>query len=100
MTPIIAAIARGNICMLRLLLRSGAAPNKRKNDGTVRVFRQNFALEDAIGSHACSLQALTCVGPMVFLSEAHVLTVSTINHAETLKDDALCKSLPGKGTWL
>ena len=23
---------------------------------TVRVFRQNFALEDAIGSHACSLE--------------------------------------------
>jgi hypothetical protein len=25
--------------------------------GTVRVFRQRFTLEDAIGSHACSLQA-------------------------------------------
>jgi hypothetical protein len=25
--------------------------------GTVRVFRQKFTLEDAIGSHACSLQA-------------------------------------------
>jgi hypothetical protein len=29
--------------------------------GTVRVFRQEFALEDAIGSHACSLEALACV---------------------------------------
>jgi hypothetical protein len=28
---------------------------------TVRVFRQDFALEDAIGSHACSLEALPCV---------------------------------------
>jgi hypothetical protein len=28
---------------------------------TVRVFRQKFTLEDAIGSHACSLEALTCV---------------------------------------
>jgi glutathionyl-hydroquinone reductase len=27
------------------------------NNGTVRVFRQRFALEDAIGSHACSLEA-------------------------------------------
>jgi hypothetical protein len=27
----------------------------------VRVFRQKFTLEDAIGSHACSLEALTCV---------------------------------------
>jgi subtilase family serine protease len=26
--------------------------------GTVRVFRQKFTLEDAIGSHACSLEAL------------------------------------------
>jgi hypothetical protein len=29
--------------------------------GTVRVFGQSFSLEDAIGSHACSLEALTCV---------------------------------------
>jgi hypothetical protein len=28
---------------------------------TVRVFRQESTLEDAIGSHACSLEALTCV---------------------------------------
>jgi hypothetical protein len=28
---------------------------------TVPVFRRDFALEDAIGSHACSLEALTCV---------------------------------------
>jgi hypothetical protein len=25
--------------------------------GTVRIFEQDFALEDAIGSHACSLEA-------------------------------------------
>jgi hypothetical protein len=29
--------------------------------GTVRVFRKKFTLEDAIGSHACSLQALAGV---------------------------------------
>ena len=29
--------------------------------GLVRVFRQGFALEDAIGSHACSLDANTRV---------------------------------------
>jgi acyl-CoA hydrolase len=28
---------------------------------TVRVFRQKSSLEDAIGSHACSLEALACV---------------------------------------
>jgi hypothetical protein len=29
--------------------------------GTVRVFRREFTLEDAIGSHACSFEALACV---------------------------------------
>jgi hypothetical protein len=29
--------------------------------GTVRVSRQKFTLEDAIGSHTCSLEARTCV---------------------------------------
>jgi hypothetical protein len=29
--------------------------------GTVRVVRQKSTLEDAIGSHACSLEALACV---------------------------------------
>jgi protein tyrosine phosphatase len=37
--------------------------------GAVRVFRQKFTIEDAIGSHACSLQR-----PMAFLSEVHSLT--------------------------
>jgi hypothetical protein len=30
-------------------------------DGTVRVFRQKSTHEDAIGSQACSLEALACV---------------------------------------
>jgi hypothetical protein len=41
--------------------------------GTVRVFRQKFTLEDAIGSHACSLEALACVCPMAFLSGVRYL---------------------------
>jgi hypothetical protein len=36
---------------------------------SVRVFRHDFALEDAIGSHACSLK----------------LTIAIINYAETRK---------------
>jgi hypothetical protein len=35
---------------------NSAGPN-RKGLCTVRVFRQKFTLEDAIGSHACSLEA-------------------------------------------
>jgi hypothetical protein len=35
---------------------------KRPRTCTVHVFEQEFALEDdAIGSHACSLEALACV---------------------------------------
>jgi hypothetical protein len=41
---------------------------------TVRVFRQKLTIEDPIGSHACSLEALTCVLPMTFLPEVHSLT--------------------------
>jgi hypothetical protein len=40
---------------------------------TVRVFEQDFALEDAIGTHARSLEALPCVRPMAFLSVVHCL---------------------------
>ena len=36
--------------------------------GTVRVFRHGVALEDAIGSHACSLEARACMWPIAFLS--------------------------------
>jgi hypothetical protein len=37
-----------------------ACPSKRAMH-EVRVFGQKFTLEDAIGSHACSLEALACV---------------------------------------
>jgi hypothetical protein len=36
---------------------SGKRVAKSNKAGTVHVFRHNFALEDAIGSHACSLEA-------------------------------------------
>jgi hypothetical protein len=45
-----------------------------KVPGTVLVFREAFVFEDAIGSHACSLEALACVCPMTFLSDGHFLT--------------------------
>jgi hypothetical protein len=37
------------------------AVTRSASNGTVRVFRQKFTLDDAIGSHACSLQAIRCV---------------------------------------
>jgi hypothetical protein len=44
-------------------LQKGSRPFTavRGSGGTERVFRQEFTLENAIGSHACSLEALTCV---------------------------------------
>jgi hypothetical protein len=39
-------------------MRSISSTAVVQGKGTVRGFRQKFALEDAIGSHACSLQAL------------------------------------------
>jgi hypothetical protein len=46
-----------------------------------------WALDDAIGSHAYSLEALACVGPMTFLSSrvSTFLPVHTVNWVETLK---------------
>jgi hypothetical protein len=46
------------------------------NGGMVRVFRHHFTLEDAIGSHTCSLEALAGVRPMAFLSGVQFLTSS------------------------
>jgi hypothetical protein len=50
------------------VLRRAASKAKPQNRAaaiaaccTVCVFRQKFTLEDAIGSHACSLEALTRV---------------------------------------
>jgi hypothetical protein len=52
----------------------------------VRVFRQKFTLEDAIGSHACSLEALTCVWPNgIPLGCSLLLPVDTVNSVQTLK---------------
>jgi hypothetical protein len=41
--------------------------------GGVLCFEHDCALEDAIRSHACSLEALACVCPMSFLSGVHYL---------------------------
>jgi hypothetical protein len=49
----------------------------RKCQCTVTVFEQDFALEDAIGSHACSLEAITCVTNGLFLLGCHYLNVSS-----------------------
>jgi hypothetical protein len=52
---------------------------------TVRVFRQKFRLKDAIGSHACSLEANTRVTNGIPLGSSLFLPVCTVNCTQTLK---------------
>jgi hypothetical protein len=51
----------------------------------VRVFRQKFTLEDAIGSHACSLEASRRVTNGISLGSSLFLPVDTVNCVQTLK---------------
>jgi hypothetical protein len=53
--------------------------------GTALVFEQNFALEDAIGSHTCSLEASKRVTNRIFLECPLPLTVHTFYDVTTLK---------------
>jgi hypothetical protein len=68
--------------------------------GTVRVFRQKVTLEDAIESHACSLEANTRVTNGIPLGSSLLLPVDTVNCVQTLKAhnllvDAGVATLPG-----
>jgi hypothetical protein len=63
----------------------------------VRVFRQNFTLEDAIGSHACSLEASRRVTNGIPLGCPLFLLVHTVNCVATLK---ACHSDPVVGAAL
>jgi hypothetical protein len=54
-------------------------------EGMVRVFRQKFTLEDAIGSHACSLEANMRVTNGIPLGSSLLLPVCTVNCVQTLK---------------
>ena len=52
----------------------------------MRVFRQKFTLEDAIGSHACSLEASRRVTNDIPLGCPLFLPVHTVKCVQTLKD--------------
>jgi hypothetical protein len=64
--------------------RKPSAPDKWQSAGTVRVFRQEFTLRGAIGSHACSLEV--CPISDVYSS----LPVHTVNCVQTLKNRTVC----------
>jgi hypothetical protein len=53
--------------------------------GTVRVFKQKIALEDVIGSHACSLEANKRVTNGIPLGWSLLLPDGTVNSSTTLK---------------
>jgi hypothetical protein len=48
-------------------------------------FRQKFTLEDAVGSHACSLEANMRVTNGIPLGSSLLLPVHTVNCVQTLK---------------
>jgi hypothetical protein len=54
----------------------------------VRGFRQEFTLDDAVGSHACSLVANMRVTNDVPLGRPLPLTVATVNSVQMLKATA------------
>jgi para-nitrobenzyl esterase len=56
------------------------------NEGTVRVFRQKSTCEDAIGSHACLLEAKMCVTNGIPRESSLLLLVDTVNCLATLKE--------------
>jgi hypothetical protein len=69
----------------------------RGGKGTVRVYRQKFTLEDAIGSHACSLEANMRVTNGNPLGCPLLLPVDTVNCVQTLKGMLTLPS--GVATW-
>jgi hypothetical protein len=68
---------------------------------TVRVFRQKSTLDDAIGSHACSLQANMRVTNAIRLGSPLLLPVATVNCVRTLKaaDDFFTNCPTGDGAF-
>jgi hypothetical protein len=52
----------------------------------VRVFQQKFTLEDAIGSHACLLEANARVTNGIPLWCPLFLPVDTVNSVQTLQE--------------
>jgi hypothetical protein len=54
-------------------------------EGTVCVFRQKFAIEDTIASHACSLEASMRATYCIPVGSSLFLPVDTANHVATLQ---------------
>jgi hypothetical protein len=52
---------------------------------TMRVFRREITREDAIGSHACSLEASRRVTNSIPLGRSLLLPVDTVNCVQTPK---------------
>jgi hypothetical protein len=53
--------------------------------GAGRVFKQNLALDDAIGSHACSLEENMRVTNAIHLGCSLLLPASTVHSVQTLQ---------------
>jgi hypothetical protein len=60
-------------------------PTSANTRARYRISRHEFTLEDAIGSHACSLEATTRVINDLLLGCSHLLPVDAVNRFQTLK---------------
>jgi hypothetical protein len=66
--------------------------------GTVRGFRQKVTLEDAIGSHSCSLEPSMPMANDIPLGCSLLLTVGTVNSVQILK--VLTQVVASGGRWM
>jgi hypothetical protein len=74
----------------RTVHQANTSTDGRAFEGTVRGFRQKFTLDDAIGSHACSLEANMRVPNGIPMGCPLLLPVGTVNCAQTLKAVRVC----------
>jgi hypothetical protein len=83
--PTNAGFAHGCGITTEVAVSCWGADDFHQVSGTVRVFRQKSTLEDAIGSHACSLIANTRVTNGIPLGSSLLLPVDAVNSVQIRK---------------
>jgi hypothetical protein len=86
--------ASGNVAVFPTSARALTEEVTLSAQGTVRVFRQKFTLEDALGSHASSLEASRRVTNGIPLGCPRFLPVHAVYCVQTLKGGPMQTALP------